>query len=438
MQLVAFTAKNPGSALAQVHERLGPDAVIVSVRQKRPGGLSWLWNSRNIEVTACVPGHEPERGPAGGAAASTSDAKGSPMRYRLSQDRAPMAAHEETELERQFRAVHGEPRLPKSTVPPATPPIARQTILPLPVGEGRGEGEPGNRRVHEALNDRAHGERVPFEGKPQPAHGKPGPASRMALERSVPGPLNGRWRSIGWLETHGLLPAFTSQLEEKANVLYGRKSLPTMQAEWSAVTDLIVCHWLPARQAISGTGRPHVFIGPPGSGKTTVLCKWMSLAVLFQQHRVRVWRLDGYSANSADFLALHCEATGAPLERFWERPDEEADLQFVDLPGVDPRNESAMSSLSDQLSALPNPHVHLVLNAAYESSILLEQFRAFECFGPEDLIFTHLDEETRRVKLWNFVLGTKCPISFLSAGQKIPGDFHRAEPALLFPQKNNG
>ena len=79
--------------------------------------------------------------------------------------------------------------------------------------------------------------------------------------------------------------------------------------------------------------------------------------------------------------------------------------------------------------------VRWVLNAAYESSILFEQFHAFESFAPEDIIFTHLDEEHRRVKLWNFVLGTKCPISFLGAGQKIPGEFRRAEPALLFPHK---
>jgi flagellar biosynthesis GTPase FlhF len=152
---------------------------------------------------------------------------------------------------------------------------------------------------------------------------------------------------------------------------------------------------------------------------------------------VCVWRLDGESANSSGLLTLHCELMGARLERFWNGPDELADLQFVDLPGVEIRDENAMSALREQLAALPQPHVHLVLNAAYESSILLEQFHVFESFAPEDIIFTHLDEETRRVKLWNFVLGTKCPISFLGAGQKIPGELRRAEPALLFPQKTN-
>ena len=263
------------------------------------------------------------------------------------------------------------------------------------------------------------------------------PAGKVASQKLALVPSRERWRTINWLETNGLLPVFTKQLEEKAHRLYGDRPLPTMQTEWTAVTDLIICHWLPSRQTITGTGRPHVFIGPPGSGKTTALCKWMASEILFNEKDVRVWRLDGESANSSELLTLHCELMGVPVERFWNQPDESADLQLIDIPGIETRNHDAMSALQDQLSALQQPHIHLVLNAAYESSILLEQFHAFESFAPEDIVFTHLDEEHRRVKLWNFVLGTKCPISFLGAGQKIPGEFRRAEPALLFPQKTN-
>ena len=33
--------------------------------------------------------------------------------------------------------------------------------------------------------------------------------------------------------------------------------------------------------------------------------------------KVHVWRLDGYTANVAEFLTLHCEMIGVPVERFW-------------------------------------------------------------------------------------------------------------------------
>jgi flagellar biosynthesis protein FlhF len=258
---------------------------------------------------------------------------------------------------------------------------------------------------------------------------------RMAIEPWTPKSSEGQWRSISWLESNGLLPAFARQLEDKARKLYGPRPSTGMQGEWTAITDLIICHWLSPRQTAAGTGRPHVFIGPPGSGKTTAICKWIASAIVSDDCRIRVWRLDADSANSSELLELHCELMGVPVERFWNESGDASDLQFVDLPGVETQDHDAMAALEEHLSILPQPHVHLVLNAAYESSILFEQFRAFEAFSPEDIIFTHLDEEHRRVKLWNFVLGTKCPISFLGAGQKIPGEFRRAEPALLFPQK---
>lgn len=159
----------------------------------------------------------------------------------------------------------------------------------------------------------------------------------------------------------------------------------------------------------------------------------MTQAVLGEERRVRVFRLDGAAANTSEFLSLHCEMIGAPVDRFWAAPEPPVELLFVDVPGVEMHDTHGLTALRDLLASLPWPHVHLVLNAAYETPILFEQFRAFAPLGIEDIAFTHLDEDRHRVKLWNFVLGTNCSLSFLGAGQKIPGDFRRADSALLFP-----
>jgi len=247
-----------------------------------------------------------------------------------------------------------------------------------------------------------------------------------------------RWRSIAWLESLGLLPEFADRLELKLRTTHGAKPPEMAIAEWAAVRDAIGTFWRPPRPEV-GTGRPHVFIGPPGSGKTTALCKWLTTAVLKGEHRARVWRLDGETANTSEFLSLHCEMIGVPQERFWSDAESlncTEDLLFIDLPGVEAHSMAGLKGLRDVLQSLPQPHVHLVLNAAYETTLLFDQFNCFAPLLPEDLIFTHLDEEQRRVKLWNFVLGTNCSLSWLGGGQKIPGDFRRAESSLLFPHKN--
>ena len=77
---------------------------------------------------------------------------------------------------------------------------------------------------------------------------------------------------------------------------------------------------------------------------------------------------------------------------------------------------------------LPESEVHLVVNAAYETPLLMAQVRAFAALPITDIIVTHLDEESRWGKLWNLVLGTNCSLRFLSAGQNIPGEFLTATP----------
>ncbi len=244
----------------------------------------------------------------------------------------------------------------------------------------------------------------------------------------------GRWRSVAWLEQMGLLPVHAGRLQTHLQAVQG-DAPDSPEEEWELVRSALSRFWLTPPPLDDGAARPHVFIGPPGSGKTTALCKWLTLATLLESRAARVWRLDGSIANTAEFLDSHCEMLGVPLERFWAKPETAGELWFVDLPGVEITDATALAALRNQLTTLPSPRVHLVLNAAYETPVLLAQWHAFELCAPEDLIFTHLDEEAHPVKLWNFVFGTNCSLRFLGAGQKIPGEFRNASPEILLPAK---
>jgi flagellar biosynthesis protein FlhF len=113
-----------------------------------------------------------------------------------------------------------------------------------------------------------------------------------------------------------------------------------------------------------------------------------------------------------------------------ELPD--ADVLFVDLPGVNHSDANAVAHLAQRIAALPKAQVHLVVNGAYETSLLLAQVRAFSRLAVTDVIVTHLDEELRWGKVWNLALGTSCPVRYLGSGQNIPGDFVAASAEQIF------
>lgn len=255
-------------------------------------------------------------------------------------------------------------------------------------------------------------------------------------------PDTGGWRIGSLLQKLGLLPLHAQRVVERLQLLHGEAPPASFSDELTFARAVLTKLWnAPTLTPDQEARLLHVFVGPPGAGKTTALCKWVTQSVLLGGHPARVWRLDGQTANTAESLSVHGEILGVPVERTWDAaaPASAGGIGFVDLPGVDTRDTAALDNLKQRLAAWPHAQVHLVLNAAYDTQLLLAQARAWGRLPITDLVLTHLDEEPRHGKLWNLVLGTKFALRFLGAGQNVPGDFRAASPdellAAIFPAK---
>ncbi|MFO1497076.1 MAG: hypothetical protein U1G07_01540 [Verrucomicrobiota bacterium] len=375
MQVHTFIAESAADAVSQIRTQLGPQALVLNVRPLPPEGISRLWQKRRIEVLACIP--------------ETPPAEPAPENDPLAVLRQEMLAI------RQKMECAGAP----------TEPIEAS----LPLASLMPEAPPAT---------------------------EPLPTNRVPLS-------SGDWRVGGFLETSGLLPVHAARVIEELRGVHGEIPPESFARELELAAAVLRRVWhrtAPGRHDTVGT---HVLVGPPGVGKTVCLCKWLAQSVLLEGRKASVWRLDGRTANTAESLSVYGEILGVPVIRSIptkeELEAEEGDLLFVDLPGVSAHDTAAIGQLAGQIGQLPHAQVHLVLNAAYELPLLLTQLRAFSALPLTDLIFSHLDEEPRWGKLWNFVLGTNFSVRFLSAGQNIPGDWTEATPEQIlgrqFPRK---
>ncbi len=242
------------------------------------------------------------------------------------------------------------------------------------------------------------------------------------------------WRCAAVLERLGLTPLHVERVLTQMQELHGATRSPpeSMIQELALARTALLRLWRPLAPPAPPPSSPlHVFIGPPGVGKSTVLCKWLAQTLLLSGQAAQVWRLDGRTANASEIVDLYAEILGVRVERSWRGRGDVALPGFVDLPSVDFQDAEALHFLGQTLAQFPGAQVHLVLNAAYTTTLLLAQARAFAHLPVTDLILTHLDEETAWGKLWNLVLGTNCALGYLSAGQNIPGRFCAAQAEAL-------
>jgi flagellar biosynthesis protein FlhF len=262
-----------------------------------------------------------------------------------------------------------------------------------------------------------------------------GPAALPEFTAPVSALDSGGWRIGEVLQRTGLLPLHAQRVLDQVRSQHGENPPASLAEEIGLARAFLAAAWRPCQPCPAHS--LHVVIGPAGTGKTTCLCKWLTQAALVEGRLARVWRLDGATANMAESLTVYCEILHLPSERAWGSGVQQIaeDIGFIDLPGVDWRRPGLVEELGGQLRQFGAPRLHLALNGAYDISVILAQVRAFAALPVEDLIITHLDEESRWGKLWNLVLGTNHSIRYLSTGQNIPGDFCAASAETILARQ---
>ncbi len=180
--------------------------------------------------------------------------------------------------------------------------------------------------------------------------------------------------------------------------------------------------------------RIQVFVGAPGSGKTTGIFKVASWLKYRKGAGVGVVSLDGRRIGARAQALRFGELLDIPvlvLERLSEAKEfaEEFDYLLVDTPSWG--RSFCEEELSEVLEDFPFARVQAVVNAVEDLRCTTEFLRRLSSFPVEGVFLTHVDRLVSGLGIGLVLLRDFPGVSFVSVGERVPEDLHRATKEVL-------
>ena len=182
-------------------------------------------------------------------------------------------------------------------------------------------------------------------------------------------------------------------------------------------------------------GWMHIFVGPSGEGKTSVLVKMCSQLIIGERKKVAVLTTDTTKVGAVEQLRIYTQILNAPFAivrdvRDWQDLHHELlnyDVVLVDTPGLRLKSDEEVRLLKDLLPpAAFGARTHYVVSATSKDSEMMAMADRYRVTQFKDVIFTNLDEAVNYGGLYNFQRMFQVPLSAFATGPRIPEDFERA------------
>lgn len=185
--------------------------------------------------------------------------------------------------------------------------------------------------------------------------------------------------------------------------------------------------------------RPEVYVlvGPTGVGKTTTIAKLAAMHAFdgSKPRKVRILTIDNYRIGAKEQIETYGNIMEIPVASVDSEKDmkkqmalaADTDMVFVDTIGKSPREFTKLAEMNELLRGTGgNAQVHLAVSATTKTADLREILRQFEPFGYGSVIVTKVDETNRLGNIISLLNEKHKPVSYLTDGQNVPEDIHRA------------
>ncbi len=425
MQVRVFESEDMDSALRMIKEALGPDALILSSRTVRKGGMG-LFGKPMLEVTAAVDANADD--------GATPEADHTKLHARSDNDdlnyQDLWASGELSETKdvapRRFEEALPNPyrRMMASAAAEASP--RSLDGLRNEVGELKSLVSSLVKDLPEQL------EKINRQ--------KPQPVIAPAVQRFAT-------MSTADQQIHDGLTRLGIEAEAASTIAhYASSQLTTKQIADPAVLNAFFAKTIAELVQTTGSILPQpgeskriALIGPTGVGKTTTIAKLAASHLLAGGKRVALVTIDTYRIAAVEQLKVYGEIMNLPVEvvmnadqlrEVLERHSNK-DLILIDTAGRSPKDSVSLQELEEFLHVDSNIEAHLVMSATTRERDLYEIYGRFSALSPQSMLLTKLDECDSLGVLLNIHLRNNCPISYLANGQKVPEDLVQATAELV-------
>ncbi len=447
MKIKRFVAKDMRTALTEVKEFLGPDAIILS-NKKVAGG---------VEIVAAV---DPEAVSAKAAAAepeivAPSNVRSGRLDIRVGDDEEeanPPADSLRALLARQMiKQQKAAPEISAAPVKPLTSKgaAAEESIRPFAqklqsIAPERQSSATAGANFQEL--SALHKQQATLMQQQFDAMRQEMLSMKHLLQHQVSGLM---WQDLARREpVRALVIEQLTQLglsEAMADQLACFMPEDISDADaWRCALDLLAGQLTTTNDDIMRRGGVIALVGPTGVGKTTTVAK---LAAQFAKRhgaeQVALITTDTFRIGAFEQLATFGRIIGCPVKQARDHEEltllltqlQQRKLILIDTAGMSQRDVRLAENLS---SLVHNSRVkiksYLVLSATSQARVMQETVDHFKRISLAGCIFTKLDECLSLGEIINVAIQNALPVSYLTNGQRVPEDIDIAEATLMVAQ----
>ncbi|MDQ0721213.1 flagellar biosynthesis protein FlhF [Paenibacillus sp. W4I10] len=443
MRVKQYVVETMPEAMLQIRKDLGSDAVILSTKEIKVGGVLGMFRKKRIEVVAAVDKEENKQ-------------TTKPVQNQFTPVPRAFVPEAYRQTARSFVAASDE----SATTNTADQSLQDQSAAAPSVFESR--------KIGSDIDSGSGSSSTDHKPRPQGADFSgsttgPKPTGSDLQQDKLMTELQDLKQMVTRLSKQG---TSADPVPEELHTIRERLTeqdvwpevweswFDSIQAKWSEdglkeqdveqVVKLEVMHFLEQRieEGILPTTRIVYVAGPTGVGKTTTIAKLAAEQMFKKQRKVGFITSDTYRISAVEQLRTYASILNVPLEVVQSPGDtqraisrlENCDLIFMDTAGRNYRNELLVSELQSLLAPVENSETFLVMSMTSKSADMVQITEHFSKYGLDKVIFTKMDETGSCGPLFNLLHRFPLKLAYVANGQNVPDDLLKPDADSLSKQ----